>query len=184
MFDTPEASEEFFDRSSGRRRMVEETIQSVAACFPQLEFQLLDSITGINAHASVLRGQRTVGLFGGLAFNRLVGEHGLRFSLLHESGHHLGSGARLALHSPLACECAADQWAVTTGRRALAKTGCALDPGKALDEIEAAASAATPIEKKPNRRRRRCWAFDWTLRRRALTDSKLERVRRCNIRTD
>ena len=103
------------DRSCARLALVNNTIKSVQACFPSVTIHLRDNISAVNAQAYRIAGERMVDLFGGLAFHPAIGPEALAFSLMHEVGHHLACGARMTPGSPLACDCAADRWAVLKG---------------------------------------------------------------------
>jgi hypothetical protein len=138
--------------------------------FPQLSYELVINPMLVNAQALVIRGQRTVKLYGGLAFHSLIDTDALAFALLHETGHHLASGPRLPWNPFLACECQADVWA---REKAISGTsGCTLDLPKALADLDAVFEfEANYSQRRTNIRSKlsnECWSTDWQKRRKAL----------------
>jgi hypothetical protein len=167
------------DRSEARRALVEKTLGIFQASFPDLKYQVLDRVTAVNAQASVLDSVRSVNLFGGLAYHREIGRDALVFILLHETGHHLGRGCRLPWMQALACDCAADLWAVTEGRAELEKcnSGFAIEP--ALRQIERAADLRSRVPVKTGRSK--CSFLNWTKRKRRLMDASVEVRDTCGV---
>jgi hypothetical protein len=140
----------------------------------------LDQITIVNAQASISNGSRFVDLFGGFAYHPKIGRDALIFVLLHEAGHHLSSGSRSPWMSELACDCAADAWAVTKGAAELRKLDCAFELQVALSEIE----RATQVRQRDRSRGARatgCVALHWTKRKRHLTERNVQLGKRCRI---
>jgi hypothetical protein len=166
------------DRSCARQALVNNTIESVQACFPSITIRLLDNVSAINAQASRITCERTVDLFAGLAFHPAIGAEALTFSLLHEVGHHLGCGARMTPASPLACDCAADRWAILEGLPALARINGNLDVGLAMAQLENAlpprhesVEGSNPCD---------CWLWDWARRTTLyLTMAEIPAIERC-----
>jgi hypothetical protein len=155
------------DRTAGRRAIVEKIIRIFQEDFPTLNFRILDGVTAINAQASILNNVRSVDLFGGFAYHPEVGHDALVFVLLHETGHHLSRGCRLPWMPKLACDCAADFWAVTEGR---AELHCRFVIESALRQIERAANLNGSVIS-TSIRRSRCSFLNWTKRKRRLIDA-------------
>src|SRR5579859_3429282 len=124
-----EAIEDDPQRISG----VMSLIQLFNTQFPKVLYELVQKPMLVNAQALVVRGQRIVKLFGGLALHPLIERDALMFALLHETGHHLAEGPRLPWNPFLACECQADLWA----RSEAASWGCMINLSRALSNIEA-----------------------------------------------
>jgi hypothetical protein len=155
------------DRTVGRRAFVETIIGIFQEEFPILNFRILDGIAAINAQASIINDVRSVDLFGGLAYHPEVGHDALVFILLHEAGHHLSQGCRLPWMPKLACDCAADFWAITEGQAKLRKSNCRFVIESALCQIERAANLnGSNISR--GVRRSRCSFLNWTKRKRRL----------------
>ena len=127
------------DRSCARRALLSKTIELLESCFPSINIRLLDHISAVNAQASRSNGECIVDIFGGLAFHPEVGAEALTFALLHEIGHHLGSGARMTPGSPLACDCAADHWTILKGLPAVARSSTEVDVGLAMIQTKGSA---------------------------------------------
>jgi hypothetical protein len=167
------------DRSRDRHDLLSELVSVFARCFPSIRYRVLGSVNVVNAQASVAQDGPLVDLLGGLVFHRAIGREGLLWTLLHETGHHLGKGSRLPW-ADLACECTADRWALTSGRKRLCAEGVEFDLGTALGEIERAS-------RPPNGRRRSkpangaCVATSWRKRKQALIEGHLSSQRRCQI---
>ena len=104
-----------------RKELLQAIILDFAKAFPDLKFEIQADSRTINAQAIFRANIRIVRLYGGLAFHPLIGSDVLAFTLLHEVGHHLSSGGRLAFCKNVGCECAADRWAVTNGVSRLKK---------------------------------------------------------------
>src|ERR1700704_2512675 len=122
IFDQPQQPVEVQDRSAQRLSSLTKLIAIFEASFSTVHYRILGSITAVNAQASFANGRHLVDIFGGLAFHPAIRHDGLVFTLLHETGHHLSMGCKLPW-AQLACECAADKWAITEGRKALAADG-------------------------------------------------------------
>jgi hypothetical protein len=158
------------DRSGARHAMLTEVIQLCEVCFPSVSIRLIEGARAVNAQASRINGLRLVDLFGGLAFHPTVGRDALAFTLLHEIGHHRGRGPRIAPHSDLACDCAADRWAILEGAPKLARRNFSLNISVALTQLQRATAHLSvaldaPI---PN-----CWCLDWDRRKKVLTGRKI-----------
>jgi hypothetical protein len=122
-----------------------------------------------------------------LAFLPMVGADALVFTLLHETGHHFAPGRRFASDPMLACDCAADQWAVTKGAEILCQSsGRKLDLVKALDGLDAMIST-TPVESehlttgiRTSTIAQCCWALHWPTRKSRLSgERKIVLANRC-----
>jgi hypothetical protein len=154
--------------------------------FPKIEFELHAESRTINAQAIIHGEARIVRLYGGLAFHSLAGSDLLVFTLLHEVGHHLSSGGRLAFCESLGCECAADRWALTKGRSSLEERARrTLDIEKAvatLDALEAAVTSRRAIAPEGKDDLPTCWALDWPKRKLHLAGLiPMPVVRRCQL---
>lgn len=167
------------DRSAARRALVGKILGSFKASFPDLNFRVLDRVTAVNAQASVLDDVRSVNLFGGLAYHPEIGRDALVFILLHETGHHLSRGCRLPWMQTLACDCAADCWAVTEGQAELQKSnsGFAIEP--ALRQIESAAGLKSRVSTRVGRSK--CSFMNWTKRKRRLLNAEADVRDTCGI---
>jgi hypothetical protein len=159
------------DRTAERRAIVEEIIGNCQKKFPTLNYRILDRLTAINAQASIFNDVRFVDLFGGFAYHPEVGHDALVFVLLHETGHHLSQGCRLPWMPKLACDCAADFWAITEGQAELQKSNCRFVIELALCQIECAANL-NKSNLSTRIRRSRCSFLDWTKRKRCLMDAE------------
>ena len=139
IFEQPQCGFEVQDRSSIRRELIASLARVFRLTFPMLGFRVFEKIAAINAQASVRDGLRSVDVFGGLAFHPAVGRDALVFIYLHEAGHHLGQGCRHPCNAQIACDCAADCWAITEGRGKLARNDCGFALPVALAQLEIAA---------------------------------------------
>src|SRR5438105_7032660 len=160
IFDQPRQPLELQDRSARRLACLAKLIAIFEASFASVRYRVLQSISTVNAQASVANGEPRVDIFGGLAFHPLIRHDGLVFTLLHETGHHLGTGCKLPW-APLACDCSADCWAATDGRKALRANGASFRLEAALRQIE---SAARPQQQRLSLRRTvrtNCWSMNW-----------------------
>lgn len=154
--------------------------------FPKIEFELHAESRTINAQAIIHGDAQIVRLYGGLAFHSLAESDLLVFTLLHEVGHHLSSGGRLAFCESLGCECAADRWALTKGLSGLEdRAGRTLDIEKAiasLDALGTAVRARRAIAPEDKDGLPRCWALDWPKRKIHLAGLiPMPVVRRCYL---
>lgn len=151
--------------------------------FPIIEFELDERSRTVNAQAITHGDTRLVRLYGGLGFHPFIGEDGVVFILLHEVGHHLASGGRLAFCQDLGCECAADRWALTQGRATLKnRTRRIFSIDKALASLEALSEFPrnNVVQEKTYEGPSPCWALDWQKRRLHLAGlRKLPALRRC-----
>lgn len=166
------SAEQFRDRRSldERRRLLESIFTDFRKTFPRLEFEHDEKSHTINAQAIARGSARLVRMYGGLGFHPEIGADGIVFTLLHETGHHLATGGRLAFCPDLGCECAADRWALTRGSSELKKrTKRKFDVEKAVADLDALSrcsphhvAADNPeTEDGPST----CWALDWRKRR-------------------
>jgi|GEM_PF-5212219 len=177
IFDRPQQPKELQDRSAQRLSSLTRLIAIFELSFSSVHYRLLESISAVNAQASFSNGRRLVDIFGGLAFHPAIRHDGLAFTLLHETGHHLSTGCKLPW-AQLACECAADSWAATDGRKALAANGANFRLEAALQQIELAAVPETP---KKNAAPTSCWSMNWPKRRQALLDGRAINFKTCKI---
>jgi hypothetical protein len=165
------------DRSCQRLSSLTELIAIFESSFSSVHYRILESISAVNAQASFSNGRHLVDIFGGLAFHPVIRHDGLVFTLLHETGHHLSRGCKLPW-AQLACECSADKWAITDGRKALAANGGRFRLEAALQQIELAAAPETP---KKNAAPTSCWSMNWQKRRQALLDGRAMILKTCEI---
>jgi hypothetical protein len=177
IFDQPKQPMEQQDRSRRRLSSLTRLIAIFEASFSSVHYRILEQISAVNAQASFSNGKHLVDIFGGLAFHPAIRHDGLVFTLLHETGHHLSTGCRLPW-AQLACECAADRWAITDGRKALAANGANFRLETALQQIE---RAATPETRKKNAAPTSCWSMNWQKRRQALLDGRAMNLKTCKI---
>lgn len=176
IFDRPQQPPEHQDRSTERLSSVAKLVTTFESSFSTVYYRVLESIKAVNAQASLANGRPLVDIYGGLAFHPAIRHDGLVFTLLHETGHHLSAGCKLPW-AEMACECAADQWATTAGRAAVAANGASFRLDVALQEIELAAMPESPSTASPTR----CWSMNWQERRRALLDGRALNLRSCEI---
>jgi hypothetical protein len=169
------------ERSAERLQFLSQLIAASEAAFPEIRIRVLDTITIVNAQASVLERVPTVDLFGGLAYHPALGRKALAFALAHELGHHVAEGPRQTCSGLLACDCAADLWAVTTGLDLLSVSKSGLK--EALQELQAIA-----IGKRQRREHgsvfapsRKCWALNWSQRVNRLTAEKIAPIKKCYL---
>ena len=158
-------------KSADRLTLLEALLHDCRKAFPNLNFQLRLDFAIINAQAFGLADKRTVAIYGGLGLNPKIGADALTFIALHEAGHHLAKGCRSKRDPSLACECASDRWAITSGKETLlAKTGRRLGLRVALEELDQimglGQSAKPRYTEKPSTCG--CWAAGWSSRRHAL----------------
>lgn len=177
IFDQPQQPIERQDRSRQRLSSLTNLIAIFELSFSSVHYRILESISAVNAQASFSNGKHLVDIFGGLAFHPAIRHDGLVFTLLHETGHHLSTGCKLPW-GQLACECAADQWAITDGRKALAANGGRFRLEAALQQIEL---AAAPPARKKSAAPTSCWSMSWQKRRQALLNGQAMNLKRCEI---
>jgi hypothetical protein len=178
IFDQPQQPVEVQDRSAPRLSSLTKLIAIFEASFSSVHYRILESISAVNAQASFANGRHLVDIFGGLAFHPAIRHDGLVFTLLHETGHHLSAGCRLPW-APLACECAADRWAATDGRQALAANGGNFRLEAALEQIEQATEPQAG--KIRSRTPTNCWSMNWPKRKQALLDGRAMVLQTCEI---
>ena len=167
------------NRTAQRRADVKELIGVFKSAFPTLDFRILEKVTAVNAQASILNGVRSVDLFGGFSYHPRIFHDAMVFVLLHEAGHHLSRGCRLPWMSKLACDCSADNWALTEGQVQINKQDCRFDLEKALDQIE---MATKPISQSfSTKGSSRCAFLNWNERKRRLLESELNNRSICAI---
>ena len=166
IFEQPQCMLEVQDRSSGRRELLASLAQVFRLTFPMLGFRIFDKIAAVNAQASVRDGLRSVDVFGGLAFHPAVDRDALVFIYLHEAGHHLGQGCRHPCNAQIACDCAADCWAVAEGRGKLARNNCDFALPAALTQLEIAANLGERSRSRYDRER--CAYSHWAKRKQNL----------------
>jgi hypothetical protein len=177
IFNQPQQPIERQDRSAQRLSSLTKLIAVFEASFSAVQYRILESVSAVNAQASLSNGKHLVDIFGGLAFHPIIRHDGLAFTLLHETGHHLGQGCKLVQDcklpwAQLACECSADRWAITDGRRALRSNGADFRLAAALQQIEQA--VAPKARKIPSKvaARTSCWSMNWQKRKRTLLESQ------------
>jgi hypothetical protein len=178
IFDQPQQPVEVQDRSAQRLSSLTRLIAIFEASFSSVQYRILESISAVNAQASFANGRHLVDIFGGLAFHPAIRHDGLVFTLLHETGHHLSAGCKLPW-APLACECAADKWATTDGRKTLAASGGNFRLEAALEQIERAVGPQGRIPSKAARTN--CWSMNWPKRKRALLSGRAIVLQTCEI---
>jgi len=170
-------------KSRRQLRLIGDLLDKAAASFP-IRYELdVDSRT-MNAQAFVRSGTRVVRLYGGFACHPMVTMDALILALLHETGHHLATGHRLAFDPMLACDCAADQWAITVGAETFLHTSrIRLDIEKAVEGLNALISSmqegalsSSGSELLAGTRGhsggQSCWASDWAFRMFCLRNGK------------
>jgi hypothetical protein len=167
------------DRTAGRRALVKKIIGIFQTNFPDLNFRVLERVTAVNAQASISNDVRSVNLFGGCAYHPEIGHDALVFILLHETGHHLSLGCRLPWMQKLACDCAADFWAVTEGKIKLQESNCEFAIEPALQQIESAAHLRSGVSTKAGRSR--CSFLNWNKRKRRLINVEANARDACGI---
>jgi hypothetical protein len=166
IFEQPQCVRENQDRSSGRRALIAGLASVFRVTFPMLGFRVFDKITAINAQASTRNGCRSVDFFGGLAFHPAVDRDALVFVYLHEAGHHLSDGCRHPCNAQIACDCAADLWAVTEGTAKLAKNNCHFVLPVALEQLETAVNLVE--RRRSEHAHKRCAFSHWAKRKQSL----------------
>jgi hypothetical protein len=160
-------------KAANRESMLEMLLDDFRKAFPDLTFELQLEFTIINAQAMRLHDKPTVTIYGGLALHPGLGVESLTFIILHEVGHHLADGRRSARDRSLACECASDYWAVTTGMEMLLqKSGRHLQMRVALEELNEVMSPRQPSKGMYSKKTSTagCWARGWSARSRALLE--------------
>jgi hypothetical protein len=165
------------DHSGARRALLDQLVAISRKAFPDVEVLIHEASPSFNAQAFCIGRQKTVALFGGLAFNRHIGSDGLLFAILHEIGHHLAPGPRMTVTSRLSCDCAADRWVITEGQRAFSRHGLAMDMTSALSQLEQAMSelgGACPSDAG--------FCFEWARRTAALTSPDQGPLVECEYR--
>jgi hypothetical protein len=166
------------DRALRRRNeLLREILADFRHAFTDLAFELDEGSSTVNAQAFIRGNNRVIRIYGGLAYHACVGADLLVFALLHEVGHHLSSGGRLASRDELGCECAADRWAVTKGSARLRReTGRTFAIERAVSDLEVltAPASCSPIRKKDGPRI--CWAEHWAKRKRILAKPDVAQV--------
>ena len=124
-------------KAANREKLLETLLSDFRKAFPQVTFELQLDFTIINAQALKLQDRLIVMIYGGLALHPKLGAESLTFIIFHEAGHHLAKGCRSKHDPSLACECAADHWAVTAGTDTLLeKSGRRLRSRAALAELD------------------------------------------------
>jgi hypothetical protein len=166
------------ERSSGRRLLLDQLLQTARNAFPEVEVLIYEANSSFNAQAFTLGSQQIVTLFGGLAFNRHMGKDGLLFTILHEIGHHRGAGPRMTQTSILCCDCTADRWAIVEGQDTILSHGLTLDINSALSQIEAAMSELGGMLDLTAQ----SWCFDWARRKITLSLPFLQSMKECEYR--
>jgi hypothetical protein len=168
------------DRSSRRRAILEPVFRAARAAFRSIEFGIFDNISAINAQACISNGVRRVNVCGGLAYHPAIRHDALAFVLLHETGHHLSSACRMRWFPELACDCAADHWAITEGRRILKKFGCSFVLRNALEQIGVATAAVGNDDDAPSQNSH-CSSLNWSERKRQIIGGAIKPRRKCMV---
>jgi len=166
-----------------RNELLQDIFADFRHAFPDLLFELDEASATVNAQAFVRGGRRVVRMYGGLAYHATVGADGLVFALLHEVGHHLSSGGRLASRDELGCECAADRWALTKGAAKLRKeTERTFAIAEVLSSLDKLAGLACCGRKENEDGPQICWAKDWPKRQRILArPASIPAIPRCYL---
>lgn len=167
------------NRTIQRLQTVSRLIEISRAAFPNIQIRVIDTITAVNAQASVLKRIPTVDLFGGLIFHPALGLDALTFAMSHELGHHCAVGPRQACGSSLACDCAADVWAATIGFNLLSKEEAKPSVVRALQELGQITKSGERKQAAAYKSRRRCWALDGVRREKMLTAGCIGPVTQC-----
>jgi hypothetical protein len=163
------------DSSAQRHSLLAELVVAFQTTFPEVQYQIFPELNLLNGQALILRTQRIVRLYGGVALHPVMGRDGLAFVLLHETGHHRAVGARLPWNPLIACECAADFWAFNLGRKMLNNsTGWIVNIPKAIDEVSALIEIkGKEISPKTGERVSwECWAKCWHDRRESILEER------------
>jgi hypothetical protein len=145
--------------------------RAARAAFRSIEFGIFDNISAINAQACISNGVRRVNVCGGLAYHPAIKHDALAFVLLHETGHHLSNACRMRWFPELACDCAADHWAITEGREIIAQRGCHYVLANALEQIEDASGFRS--KRISRTEKSRCPALNWRHRRERVQDGTI-----------
>jgi hypothetical protein len=185
IFNQPQQPIEQQDRSAQRLSSLTKLIAIFESTFASVHYRILEQVSAVNAQASFSNGKHLVDIFGGLAFHPVIRHDGLAFTLLHETGHHLGPGCKLVPEcklpwAQLACECLSDRWAITDGRKALRSNGADFRLEAALQQIE---QAVAPKAQKSSSKAaaRNCWSMNWQKRKRTLLESQSVILKTCEI---
>src|SRR5882757_2764584 len=158
-------------KQTNREDLLAGLVTDFRKTFPDLTFELQLDFSIINAQALRLANQQLVTIYGGLALHPRLGSDGLTLIVLHEVGHHLAEGCRSKRDPSLACECAADYWAITTGMANLRlRTDRSLQLQAAIEELDQVMGSGQPSKGRYTKRNAPsgCWAGGWLARRRAL----------------
>jgi hypothetical protein len=173
-------------RSEDRLREIETLFSEAKVAFSNIEYELDVNSRTANAQAYARGNARVVRLYGGLAFHPMVGTDTLVFTLLHETGHHFAQGRRFAADPMLACDCAADEWAVTIGAETLQRVSRrTLDIVKALAGLDAmilslSGDLSTLEAQGRFTAAQSCWELDWPTRKSCLSSGReIAVARRC-----
>lgn len=94
-----------------RRTLVLDLVDAFSKAFPAISYDVYWDTRTANAQAFTLHGRQHVRLMGGLARHVRVSEAGLAWTLAHETGHHLATGAPHPNDLQVRDEAAADAWA-------------------------------------------------------------------------
>ena len=154
-----------------RAKEVALVLSDFRGSFPEIQYEIDAKSRTVNAQAFALGMMRIVRLYGGLAFHPKASDDALVFALLHETGHLRASGGRFARDPMLACDCEADEWAISEGA-AILHRGCGreLRIERAFDSLKAIVSATTgSLDKLGPTRSTDCWALDWNARKSRLS---------------
>jgi len=168
--------------SESRGRILEMLVSEFRTTFTDVEYEIDTQTRIVNAQAFGLGSSRFVRLYRGFAFHPLVSEDALVFTLLHETGHHRARGHRFAGDPRLACDCAADKWAVGLGARALCRcSGRTMNLFNALDSLDAIIASIDAgtgyVSAAPTKRSQRpqaCWAEFWPTRKSRLSSGSAQ----------
>ena len=182
IFDEPRLDIARQDRSTQRLQFLSQLIAASEAAFPEIRIRVLDTITIVNAQASILERMPTVDLFGGLAYHPALGRDAVAFAMAHEIGHHLAVGPRQTCSGLLSCDCAADRWAVTTGLNLLSVNKSKLK--EALQQLKLVGRLRRRKHTSVFRSSRKCWALNWSQRVDRLTAGKVAPVTKCYLFND
>jgi hypothetical protein len=186
IFNQPQQPVERQDRSAQRLSSLTKLIAVFESTFSSVQYRILESVSAVNAQASLSNGKHLVDIFGGLVFHPIIRHDGLAFTLLHETGHHLSERCKLAQDcklpwAQLACECSADRWAITDGRKALRANGADFRLEAALQQIEQAVAPGAQQSSPEAAARTSCWSMNWQKRKRKLLESQSAILKTCEI---
>jgi hypothetical protein len=165
-----------------RHDLIKTLLSEIGQIYPQVSYELDLGSPTANAQALARGSVRVVRLYGGLALHPMIGQDTLIFVLLHETGHHFAAGPRFALDPMLACDCAADDWALTTGASSwLGHFKRSFDVRKVVEGMEAVILSTCGEFRSRNKHftrdaRTQCWTASWQARKSILCPKAARRT--------